>query len=139
MNIGLDMMGGDFAPLEAIKGIKLFRESDEGIMLTLFGDESKINSLIQEYMLKQGRGTPQVDGLSHELHKEDDFCVPTRDSYLITCGACGYRDLERSVACTTAKLSQLSCLTLSSKEMEDYHEEKSEAALMLPVDDRLET
>ena len=24
MNIGLDMMGGDFAPLEAVKGVKLF-------------------------------------------------------------------------------------------------------------------
>ena len=47
MNIGLDMMGGDFAPLEAIKGIKLFRESDQSIMLTLFGDVAKINALIQ--------------------------------------------------------------------------------------------
>ena len=24
MNIGLDMMGGDFAPLEAVKGIQLY-------------------------------------------------------------------------------------------------------------------
>lgn len=24
MNIGIDMMGGDFAPLEAVKGVKLF-------------------------------------------------------------------------------------------------------------------
>jgi len=23
MNIGIDMMGGDFAPLEAVKGVKL--------------------------------------------------------------------------------------------------------------------
>jgi glycerol-3-phosphate acyltransferase PlsX len=53
MNIGLDMMGGDFAPLEAIKGIKLFRESDQSIMLTLFGDVAKINALIQEYSLNK--------------------------------------------------------------------------------------
>ena len=26
MNIGLDMMGGDFAPLEAVKGVKLYLE-----------------------------------------------------------------------------------------------------------------
>ena len=26
MNIGIDMMGGDFAPLEAVKGLKLFIE-----------------------------------------------------------------------------------------------------------------
>ncbi len=63
MNIGLDMMGGDFAPLEAVKGIKLLREklqhsqaaSSGGqrspvkdIELTLFGDEAVINQMLAE-------------------------------------------------------------------------------------------
>jgi glycerol-3-phosphate acyltransferase PlsX len=54
MNIGLDMMGGDFAPVEAIKGIKLFRESNPGMAdaqptLTLFGDEAQIAALLAEH------------------------------------------------------------------------------------------
>jgi len=58
MNIGIDMMGGDFAPLEAVKGIVLFQES--GIRnqelgtrnLTLFGDEPQITALLQEHGVK---------------------------------------------------------------------------------------
>ena len=54
MNIGLDMMGGDFAPLEAVKGIKLLREGNPGInsaqpTLTLFGDEAQIAALLAEH------------------------------------------------------------------------------------------
>ncbi len=53
MNIGLDMMGGDFAPLEAIKGINLLREANPGTAdaqpaLTLFGDEAQIAALLVE-------------------------------------------------------------------------------------------
>jgi glycerol-3-phosphate acyltransferase PlsX len=51
MNIGLDMMGGDFAPLEAIKGIKLYRELGANAELTLFGDSQQINDLLQEHQL----------------------------------------------------------------------------------------
>lgn len=54
MNIGLDMMGGDFAPTEAVKGIKLLRESNSGVenaqpTLTLFGDETQIAALLAEH------------------------------------------------------------------------------------------
>lgn len=54
MNIGLDMMGGDFAPIEAVKGIKLLREGNPGInstqlILTLFGDEAQIAALLAEH------------------------------------------------------------------------------------------
>ena len=43
MNIGLDMMGGDFAPLEAIKGVKKFLdESSSDIQLFLIGDQARI-------------------------------------------------------------------------------------------------
>ena len=53
MNIGLDMMGGDFAPLEAVKGINLLREANPGTAdaqpnLTLFGDEAQIAALLVE-------------------------------------------------------------------------------------------
>src|SRR4051812_44523482 len=47
MNIALDMMGGDYAPLEAIKGISLFlAEGDNDITLTLIGDETQLTELL---------------------------------------------------------------------------------------------
>jgi glycerol-3-phosphate acyltransferase PlsX len=40
MNIGLDMMGGDFAPLEVVKGISHYlSEQTSSAHLTLIGDE----------------------------------------------------------------------------------------------------
>lgn len=48
MNIAIDMMGGDYAPLEAVKGIKLYREAGNQATLTLMGDQQQIDSLLQE-------------------------------------------------------------------------------------------
>ena len=45
MNIGLDMMGGDFAPLEAVKGVADFlAASSTNVHLTLIGDEAQIKT-----------------------------------------------------------------------------------------------
>jgi len=47
MNIGLDMMGGDFAPLEAVKGVKEFlNEGASGVQLFLIGDKAQIEKEI---------------------------------------------------------------------------------------------
>ncbi len=48
MNIGLDMMGGDYAPLEAVKGLSLFL-SDLPIpaVLYLFGDTALVTPLLE--------------------------------------------------------------------------------------------
>ena len=61
MNIGLDMMGGDFAPLEAVKGLQLYL-SDNSRTASLFciGDEALINPLLEEY----GINSPNV----HIIH-----------------------------------------------------------------------
>ncbi len=49
MNIGLDMMGGDYAPLEAVKGVAQFlADNNSNIHLTLIGDEARIASLLHE-------------------------------------------------------------------------------------------
>lgn len=54
MNIGLDMMGGDFAPLEAVKGVKEFiTASQNAITLTLIGDKEKTESLLKEHAVPQ--------------------------------------------------------------------------------------
>jgi phosphate acyltransferase len=48
ITIGLDMMGGDFAPLEAVKGAAAFlAENTAAIQLVLIGDEAKINAEIE--------------------------------------------------------------------------------------------
>lgn len=54
MNIALDMMGGDFAPLEAVKGVQLFLlENDQDIHLTLIGNEEKLTALLSENQVNQ--------------------------------------------------------------------------------------
>lgn len=53
MNIGLDMMGGDFAPLEAVKGVAEFlSDATPGIQLTLIGDEAQIKDHIAAYTIR---------------------------------------------------------------------------------------
>ncbi len=50
MNIGLDMMGGDFAPLEAVKGAAKFLSSvTDAVQLTLIGDEEKIKEHLADH------------------------------------------------------------------------------------------
>ena len=50
MNIAIDMMGGDFAPLEAVKGVLQFlQEENHQSTLTLIGDQQQLDQLISEY------------------------------------------------------------------------------------------
>ena len=52
MNIALDMMGGDYAPLEAVKGISLFlAEGDKNTTLTLIGDKAIVEALLLEHKI----------------------------------------------------------------------------------------
>ena len=70
MNIGIDMMGGDFAPAEAVKGVRLFLSGNPAqVTLFLFGDEAQLNQLIQAEDIPAGNikvvPTTQVIGM-HE-------------------------------------------------------------------------
>ena len=48
MKIGIDAMGGDFAPLECVRGaLEVSRELNNGVQLVLFGDENAIRPIIQ--------------------------------------------------------------------------------------------
>ncbi len=52
MNIGIDMMGGDFAPLEAVKGVQLYLSGHNiPAKLVLIGDQVQIDKLVQEYKI----------------------------------------------------------------------------------------
>jgi glycerol-3-phosphate acyltransferase PlsX len=55
MNIGLDMMGGDFSPLEAVKGVQLYlKGSAAPATLFLVGDENQIHPLLEEFSIPSG-------------------------------------------------------------------------------------
>ena len=58
MNIALDTMGGDFAPLEAIKGAKIYLEKkNSDFHLTLIGDENELTRLTGEFDLNPAKFT----------------------------------------------------------------------------------
>jgi phosphate acyltransferase len=70
MKIGIDIMGGDFAPLEVIKGIQQYLQEKEGkAHLYLLGNEEEIAPLTAEHSLSSNDYTivhaPQVIGM-HE-------------------------------------------------------------------------
>ena len=56
MNIGLDMMGGDFAPLESVKGsLQYLQLENSPANLVLIGDQVNLNPLIKEHQLPASR------------------------------------------------------------------------------------
>ena len=56
MKIGLDMMGGDFAPREAVKGVQLYlSDAISPADLFLIGDEEQIKPLILEFEIDPSR------------------------------------------------------------------------------------
>jgi phosphate acyltransferase len=93
MNIGIDMMGGDFAPAEAVKGVRLFlsgNSADAGLFL--FGDESQVSSLLQAENIPANRvtivPTTQVIGM-HEhptkaLKEKQQSSIAVGFQYLAT-------------------------------------------------------
>jgi len=52
MNIAIDMMGGDYAPLEAVKGVSQYlSEQETPANLSLVGDEKQIKNLLQQQQI----------------------------------------------------------------------------------------
>ena len=52
MKIGIDMMGGDYAPLEAVKGIALYLSGHTvPVELYLIGDQPQIEALLAEHQV----------------------------------------------------------------------------------------
>ncbi len=58
MKIGIDTMGGDFAPLEAIKGVKKFLNSaPSDVHIVLIGDEKQVIPIAREEQIEENRYT----------------------------------------------------------------------------------
>jgi len=56
MNIGLDMMGGDLAPLEAVKGVLQYLEEENSpATLVLIGNKGQLDRLLIEYPIAADR------------------------------------------------------------------------------------
>ena len=54
ITVGLDMMGGDFAPLEAVKGAAaFFAENPSPVRMLLIGDEEKIKNVLKIHPLPE--------------------------------------------------------------------------------------
>lgn len=52
MNIGIDMMGGDYAPLEAVKGVQLYLSGHNiPASLILIGDKPQIEKLLTDHIV----------------------------------------------------------------------------------------
>ncbi|MFL5789711.1 MAG: phosphate acyltransferase PlsX [Flavisolibacter sp.] len=51
MNIGIDIMGGDYAPAEALKGIQTYLKGNPKGHIVLVGNEAKINDLLPQIQL----------------------------------------------------------------------------------------
>jgi glycerol-3-phosphate acyltransferase PlsX len=56
MNLALDMMGGDYAPLEAVKGLQLYLKSNNHkAAVYCIGDEEQLNPLFAQYNIPAER------------------------------------------------------------------------------------
>jgi phosphate acyltransferase len=87
MNIGLDIMGGDYAPQEAVKGVRQFlSEHSSSAILFLFGDEAKALPFITEYNIAADRiqlvHAPQVI----EMHEHPTKALKEKQQSSIALG-----------------------------------------------------
>lgn len=87
MNIAIDMMGGDFAPREAVKGVKLFLEStDKPANLTLIGDQLQLNSLIEEFGVDTAKITLVHASQCIDMHEHPTKALKTKTDSSISRG-----------------------------------------------------
>jgi phosphate acyltransferase len=87
MNIALDMMGGDFAPLEAVKGVKLFLSaSGNDTELTLIGDEKQLYPLLQEHNIDDPRISIVHAAQVIEMHEHPTKALKEKQQSSISIG-----------------------------------------------------
>ncbi len=86
MNIGIDMMGGDFAPQEAVKGILLHLQSNHSpVQLFCIGDESVVKPLFEEYQVSSPflHFIHAPDTIGYHEHPTKAFKEKTQSSIVI--------------------------------------------------------
>jgi glycerol-3-phosphate acyltransferase PlsX len=87
MKIALDMMGGDFAPVEAMKGLQLFfSKPQQDIHLVLIGDAQKIKSLSGEYKIPPDNVTIVHAAQVIEMHEHPTKALKEKQQSSIAIG-----------------------------------------------------
>jgi len=79
------MMGGDFAPLEAIKGIQQYA-ADEPAHLVLIGDKEKITPLLSEYPIPKDRYTVVHASQAIDMHEHPTKALKEKQESSIAIG-----------------------------------------------------
>ena len=98
MNIGIDMMGGDFAPLEAVKGVQNYFENntDTSVHLTLIGDTQAVSpyfSLIEAYKNRYSF-VPSTQMIEMDEHPTKAFKEKPNSSIAIGFGMLGMKKID---------------------------------------------
>ena len=87
MNIGIDMMGGDFAPAEAVKGVRLFLSgSSAPATLFLFGDEKQVADLVRSEGIPANRITIVPTTQVIEMHEHPTRALKEKQQSSISVG-----------------------------------------------------
>lgn len=87
ITIALDMMGGDYAPLEAAKGVAAFcAENKDDIQLLLIGDEEKIKQSMQELNVPLQRYTIVHAAQVIEMHEHPTKALKEKQQSSIAIG-----------------------------------------------------
>lgn len=87
MNIGLDVMGGDYAPLEVIKGIKVFlSQSAPAVHLTLIGNQEQVSQLLTEYQIPTGQVSIVHAEQTIEMHEHPTRALKEKQQSSIAIG-----------------------------------------------------
>lgn len=76
MNIGIDMMGGDFAPLEAVKGVVKYLQQHSNVAAIVFciGNEAELIPLLQEHnILNKVQIIPTTQVVGYNEHPTKAF------------------------------------------------------------------
>ena len=87
ITIGLDMMGGDFAPLEAVKGAVAFlADTVAPAQLVMIGDEEKIKILVHDYHLPEESFTIVHASQIIEMHEHPTKALKEKPQSSIAVG-----------------------------------------------------
>jgi glycerol-3-phosphate acyltransferase PlsX len=87
MKIGLDMMGGDFAPAEAVKGAVAFlSENNNEIEIVMFGDKSSIDVELSKFNFPQNRCTIIHTAQVIEMHEHPTKALKEKKDSSIAVG-----------------------------------------------------
>jgi glycerol-3-phosphate acyltransferase PlsX len=87
MKIGLDMMGGDFAPAEAVKGAVAFlSENSNDVEIIMFGNQQEIDVELKKYNLPQNRYTIIHTAQVIEMHEHPTKALKEKQDSSIAVG-----------------------------------------------------